>query len=142
MKRTTLAASAFLTLGLLAPATPAMAGADDPRRDGDRDHRSAYRGDRDDDGPRWHKRHFRGFVIRGTIEAIDPADNELTVDLRRSSRDITVEALDRTRVWRDGERADFDDLESGDVVRVKGVKKKGDRYALRIVAASPEFLDR
>ncbi|WP_019877112.1 hypothetical protein [Sporichthya polymorpha] len=138
MKRLHLATTAVLTAALAVPAAPAVAGTGSDSRAAvagqsqgwdDRSDRDRRDGDRD----RHRHQHWRGFTVVGVIEDVDLDDREIRVDRRRGS-DRTLEVHRFTRIRIDGDRARLADLAEGDRVLVRGVKKHGDRYALRIWA--------
>lgn len=142
MNRTTVLTTAVLSAALLAPTVPAAAAtgaATTPMgaqvgagHDHDRwDHNKRDRDGRDRD--RHRHRHWRGFAIAGVIEDIDLDRREIRIDPRRG-RDRVIEIRDFTRIRLDGDRARLADLDEGDRAFVRGVKKHGDRYAIRIWA--------
>lgn len=126
MSRKTLAiTAAAFSLALVAPAGPAAASSTGNDRDG-----------RHDSNDRWdnHRHHDkRWFAIAGVIEDIDAGSGEIRIDPRRGP-DRIVQVGDFTRYRLDGDRATLGDLDVGDRAYVKGVKKHGDRYAVKIWA--------
>jgi hypothetical protein len=144
MSRTTMFAATALAIGLATSATPAMASTTqsatpfraqvvqnhDHHRHGDwrHSHWGHHHGD-------WRHHHGRFFALGGVIEDIDLAHRQITIDPRRGP-DRTVELARFTRVTRDGDRVSVKDLAVGDRAFVRGVKKHGERWAIRIDARS------
>ena len=137
MNGKTLAITGALTLGLLAPAGTAVAAT----ADDDRPVLGGLLGifDRDDDNDRKdrkdrkkERRNSSTFRFVGEIRSFDRDDREIRVDLGDKNR--TVKVARDAKIWREGDRVKFRDLERGDDVRIWGEKRNGRWVAERIVA--------
>lgn len=137
MSRSTMFAATALALGLATSATPAMASTNHSETRGQTQFSQGH-----DRGDNWrhHRQHrhhnnWRVFVVGGVIEAINDDAGTITIDPRRGP-DRTLNLTKFTRVTRDGDRVSSDDLAVGDRAFVRGAKKHGDLWAVRVDALS------
>jgi len=70
-------------------------------------------------------------VDTGTVTSVDPAAKKLTLK-RADGVSVTVTATDQTRVRKDGERSTFDQIKTGDLVRVLQVNS-GNGFVVRAI---------
>lgn len=132
--RATLAATVLLTVGLIAPASPATAVAGTPAADQQTTVSHAQSAN-SEQAVTDRRRRWRGFTIAGTLEDKSLRPRRIEIDQRRGpDRRVTVRSW--TKIYRNGDRVGLRALREGDRVYVKGMRKNGVRYALKIWAQS------
>ncbi|WP_019877114.1 hypothetical protein [Sporichthya polymorpha] len=132
--RATLAATVLLTVGLIAPASPATAVAGTPAAD-QQTTVSYAQSANSEQAVTDRRRRWRGFTIAGTLEDKSLRPRRIEIDQRRGpDRRVTVRSW--TKIYRNGDRVGLRALREGDRVYVKGMRKNGVRYALKIWAQS------
>ncbi|HEY3604377.1 MAG TPA: DUF5666 domain-containing protein [Sporichthyaceae bacterium] len=120
MTRRTALAAAALALGLLAPATPAMAQSDH--------HGTTVSASAQSHGKQnghVHKKPKAKFSLAGRLVSVDTTANTLTFTVHGGKKalrntDVTVAVTPDTRIKRNGKAATLATLQAGDHVSIKG----------------------
>lgn len=75
-------------------------------------------------------------VFEGKVVSVDDNEYEIVIETKAGEKQFDVD--DSCQITRDGKKADLDDLEEGDVVKLTTKSQKGAEIVIKIEAKSAQ----